>query len=291
MERGIQYLRELAMREMVYYDPDNVQLPTDPDEVQCTRPMWQRFVQSTPPAYVKSLAVLAWKDKEAPTVDEVAGQLQQYKDSLSSSLQARVSAMERLSKKSTKLFQKLSREVRQLKEDMSYSPPVQTSISAIRTRIFEAACMLHDFREVTAAFSCRLLLAQGFVPWYSTKQIPQEAKVCSPEVQGSELAECPPRCPEDPELHHFVVTAAKAALELDIPYQALLIGENKVQHGTSPRGLLYHLEEKVIINTFQEPPALLVPCCVLPPADVGVVEVHHKDQTRACEREAAPICL
>ncbi|GAB0209093.1 hypothetical protein GRJ2_003375000 [Grus japonensis] len=36
MERGIQYLRELAVREMVYYDPDNAQLPTDPDEVQCT---------------------------------------------------------------------------------------------------------------------------------------------------------------------------------------------------------------------------------------------------------------
>ncbi|GAB0202544.1 hypothetical protein GRJ2_002720000 [Grus japonensis] len=40
MERGIQYLRELAVREMVYYDPDNAQLPTDPDEVQCTQPMW-----------------------------------------------------------------------------------------------------------------------------------------------------------------------------------------------------------------------------------------------------------
>ncbi|GAB0206556.1 hypothetical protein GRJ2_003121200 [Grus japonensis] len=37
MERGIQYLRELAMWEMVYYDLDNAQLPTDPDEVQCTR--------------------------------------------------------------------------------------------------------------------------------------------------------------------------------------------------------------------------------------------------------------
>ncbi|GAB0207174.1 hypothetical protein GRJ2_003183000 [Grus japonensis] len=35
MERGIQYLRELAVREMVYYDLDNAQLPTDPDEVQC----------------------------------------------------------------------------------------------------------------------------------------------------------------------------------------------------------------------------------------------------------------
>ncbi|GAB0206468.1 ubiquitin carboxyl-terminal hydrolase 4 [Grus japonensis] len=38
MERGIQYLRELAVWEMVYYDLDNAQLPTDPDKVQCTQP-------------------------------------------------------------------------------------------------------------------------------------------------------------------------------------------------------------------------------------------------------------
>ncbi|GAB0209008.1 hypothetical protein GRJ2_003366500 [Grus japonensis] len=75
-----------------------------------------------------------------------------------------------------------------------------------------------------------------------------------------------------------MVTAAKAALDLHIPYQALLIGEKKVQHGTSPRGLLYHLEEKDVINTFQEPPGLLVFCCIAPPADVRVVEVPHKDQ-------------
>ncbi|GAB0207631.1 ubiquitin carboxyl-terminal hydrolase 4 [Grus japonensis] len=119
MERGIQYLRELAVREMVYYDPDNVQLPTDPDEVQCTRPMWQKFVWSAPSSYTNSLAVMDWKSEEAPTVDEVAGRLRQYEESLSSSL---VSAVE-----------KLSQEVRQLKEDISYSPPVQTSISAVRS--------------------------------------------------------------------------------------------------------------------------------------------------------------
>ncbi|GAB0207260.1 hypothetical protein GRJ2_003191600 [Grus japonensis] len=85
MERGIQYLRELAVREMVYYDPDNAQLPTDPDEVQCTRPMWRKFVQSAPSSYANSLAVIDWKSEEAPTVDEVAGRLQQYEESLSSS--------------------------------------------------------------------------------------------------------------------------------------------------------------------------------------------------------------
>ncbi|KAK4806233.1 hypothetical protein QYF61_013377 [Mycteria americana] len=36
MEKGIQYLRELAMLEVVYGDLDDERLPTDPDEVQCT---------------------------------------------------------------------------------------------------------------------------------------------------------------------------------------------------------------------------------------------------------------
>ncbi|KAK4828058.1 hypothetical protein QYF61_023118 [Mycteria americana] len=69
-----------------------------------------------------------------------------------------------------------------------------------------------------------LVHLQGFIPRYSTKQIPEEAKVCSPEVQGSELAVHPPQCPKDLELHHFMVTAAKAALELHIPHQPLLVG-------------------------------------------------------------------
>ena len=72
MERGIQYLRELAMWEMVYYDPDDGQLPTDPDEVHCTRPMWQKFVRSAPLSYANALAVTDWKDEEGQTVDELA---------------------------------------------------------------------------------------------------------------------------------------------------------------------------------------------------------------------------
>ncbi|GAB0206493.1 ubiquitin carboxyl-terminal hydrolase 4 [Grus japonensis] len=119
MEGGIQDLKELAVWEMVYYDPDNVQLPTDPDEVQCTQPMWQKFVRSTPSLYANSLAVMDWEDKEAPTVDEVTGRLQQYVGSLSSSL---ISAVEKLSQKLQQL------------ENLSYSLPVQTSISAIRSK-------------------------------------------------------------------------------------------------------------------------------------------------------------
>ncbi|KAK4827627.1 LOW QUALITY PROTEIN: hypothetical protein QYF61_019837 [Mycteria americana] len=62
MERGIQYLRELVMLEAIYDDLDNEQLSKNPDEVKCTRPMWQKFVRSAPPLYASSLAVVTWKD-------------------------------------------------------------------------------------------------------------------------------------------------------------------------------------------------------------------------------------
>jgi len=109
------------VRELVYYDTDDEQVPTDPDKVQRTQSMWRKFVQSAPSSYANSLAVVDWKGKEAPTVDEVALRLRQYEESLSSSL---VSAVEKL--------------VQQLEKNMSYSPPVRASISAIRGRHFSA---------------------------------------------------------------------------------------------------------------------------------------------------------
>jgi len=121
MERGFQYLRELAVRELVYCEPDNDQLPTDPDEVQCTASMWRKFVQSAPSSYANSLAIVNWKDKEAPRLDEVAVRLRQYEESLSSSL---VSAVK-----------KLARDVRQIKQNISYSPPIWASISAVRESV------------------------------------------------------------------------------------------------------------------------------------------------------------
>ncbi|KAK4832795.1 hypothetical protein QYF61_025663 [Mycteria americana] len=39
VEKGIQYLRELAVLEVICDDLDNEQLSKDPDEVKCTQPM------------------------------------------------------------------------------------------------------------------------------------------------------------------------------------------------------------------------------------------------------------
>ncbi|KAM9591481.1 uncharacterized protein ACIBXB_006278 [Morphnus guianensis] len=123
MERGIQYLRELAVLEVIDNDPENAQSPTDPDEVQCTQPMWRKFLRSAPPTYANSLAVMSWKEGYGQTVDELAVQLRQYEGSLSSSLRACVLAVE-----------ELSREFQQFKVDMSSSPPVQARIAAIGSK-------------------------------------------------------------------------------------------------------------------------------------------------------------
>ena len=70
--KGYQYLRELAVQELAYCDTDDEQVPTDPDELQCSQSMWRKFVWSTPSSYANSLAVIDWKCEEAPTVEEVA---------------------------------------------------------------------------------------------------------------------------------------------------------------------------------------------------------------------------
>ena len=127
MEKGIQYLRELAVREMVYYDPDDRQLPTDPDEVQCARPMWRKFVRSAPSSYAHALAVVDWKDEEGPTVDELARRLRQYEESLTSSLVAAVEKLPDI------LADKWSQEFQRF-EDKFGRPPVRTNTSAIRRR-------------------------------------------------------------------------------------------------------------------------------------------------------------
>lgn len=57
----------------------------------------------------------------------------------------------------------------------------------------------------------------------------------SPEVQSSQLAALLSNYPKDLDPHPF---AAKAVLELHMPHQPLLFGENEVQHFISPHCLL-----------------------------------------------------
>lgn len=91
------------------------------------------------------------------------------------------------------------------------------------------------------------------------------------------------------QLRKFVVTVAKAALELHISHQMLLLVKTRSNISTSPHCLLYHLGKEVIISTSQDCSGWFMPCCVVPPGDTRVVEGPYKDL--ACEHEITLTCL
>ncbi|KAM6374676.1 uncharacterized protein FN964_001135 [Alca torda] len=96
IEKGIKYLREMAVKEVIYGDWE---VNVDPDEMPCRKPMLRKFVQSAPPMYSHTLSVLIWggDDDDSLTVNEVASRMRQM-------------------------------------EQRSYSPPVRTCVAAIRRR-------------------------------------------------------------------------------------------------------------------------------------------------------------
>jgi len=104
----------------------------------------------------------------------------------------------------------------------------------------------------------------------------EEAKVCSPEVQACELAFGPAPSSQNPELSYLMLPAARTAFYLRIPSKTLLVDENDIQQSTSPHWLLCHMGEEVVIDVSQELPRLLMPCCVVPVADIGVAQVPHE---------------
>ncbi|KAM6340308.1 uncharacterized protein FN964_011708 [Alca torda] len=130
IEKGIKYLREMAVKEVIYGDWE---VNVDPDEMPCRKPMLRKFVQSAPPMYSHTLSVLIWggDDDDSLTVNEVASRMRQYEDSLSRPLT--VAAVEKLTEKTEKLFDKLFDKLSRM-EQRSYSPPARTRVAAIRRR-------------------------------------------------------------------------------------------------------------------------------------------------------------
>lgn len=126
----------------------------------------------------------------------------------------------------------------------------------------------------------------GNLPGYFNKKIPEETKVCSLEVQGNEFAASPPHCPRDLELCHSMISDARATLELHI---SLLVGENKAQHSPSPCWFLYHLEKEIIISASRH----LLDCLCFAVSSLQQILgwLNSPRRTRACECEAAAICL
>lgn len=115
-----------------------------------------------------------------------------------------------------------------------------------------------------------LLFFQGLVTWYITKQNVEKEK-CSPRVQCSELVVLPSSCSQDPKLHHLMVNAVKTTFEFHFHTSPYLVS---MWSSIAPHWLLCQG-----INAFQEAPGLPVPCCTVPPTDIGMIEVPHKEQS------------
>ena len=116
---------------------------------------------------------------------------------------------------------------------------------------------------------------QDCIPWDSSKQVPEEAKVC---LQGCDPAFCLVLSSQGPELHHLMVTAAKPALNIHVLKQFFLVCNYQIQQSISLRRLFNHLCQEVDISALQKPPGLLAPCHVAPPGGTVVVQTPHEDQ-------------
>ncbi|GAB0208965.1 hypothetical protein GRJ2_003362200 [Grus japonensis] len=87
-DEGIQYLRELAVLEVIYSDPEDDEVSKDLEDVLCTRAVWRKRIQSAPVS--NSLAAMYCLDMDTPTVEKGSTWLQNFEENLctSSSLQA-----------------------------------------------------------------------------------------------------------------------------------------------------------------------------------------------------------
>jgi len=72
---------------------------------------------------------------------------------------------------------------------------------------------------------------------------------------------------QDPELNNVMITGARAAHDLHLPKELLLVFKYEVAQSTCPCSFLSCLYEEVTTNALQKPPGLLVPCYVVLPAD------------------------
>ncbi|GAB0208274.1 mitochondrial enolase superfamily member 1 [Grus japonensis] len=92
-DEGIQYLRELAVLEVIYSDLDDDEVSKDPEDVLCTWAMWRKVIQSAPASYSNSLAAMYCPDMDTPTVEKVSSWLQNFEENLCTSSSLRVSML------------------------------------------------------------------------------------------------------------------------------------------------------------------------------------------------------
>ena len=81
MEKGISYLRECAMVEMIYspdFIPDEPDQEHDPERVRCTPNMWRTFTKTAPERYASTFAAMYGRGERRPLMDGLVNRHQDF---------------------------------------------------------------------------------------------------------------------------------------------------------------------------------------------------------------------
>lgn len=71
-DEGIQYLKELAILEVIYNDLNDHEVSRNPEDVRCLWTLWRKVTQSAPVSYSNSLAMMYCLDMDTPIVEKVS---------------------------------------------------------------------------------------------------------------------------------------------------------------------------------------------------------------------------
>ena len=81
MEKGICYLREYAVVEMLHshaFIPDNPNQEHDPEKVRCTPNMWSKLTRTAPENCTSTLAAMYGRGERRPHLNELISRLHDF---------------------------------------------------------------------------------------------------------------------------------------------------------------------------------------------------------------------
>ncbi|XP_021236236.1 uncharacterized protein LOC110389699 [Numida meleagris] len=81
MEKGIQYLRECAVVEMLHdpgFIPDDPNQEHDPERIRCTPDMWHPFTRTAPEKYAGTLSAMYGRGERRPPMGELISRLHDF---------------------------------------------------------------------------------------------------------------------------------------------------------------------------------------------------------------------
>ena len=147
------------------------------------------------------------------------------------------------------------------------------------------ACRILEYQPALADSSS----LQGCIPWDCSKQMSEEAKVCSPEIRVCAPAFCPVTSSSDRQLHHLMVTAANAAsVTSTFLNSPSLFCKSQIQESTFLVGIFF-----TCVRNSSSVHSDLLQC--LSPAVFSFQQIAKwlkpPVKTRACEPEASSRCL